>query len=66
MTKDAKWSVLEPTSAVEEPSCEDPTLVDPSSTKYADANGIVSINKVIKMNYSKKFEREKFVHEAFQ
>lgn len=61
-----KWNVLEPTSAVEEPSCEDPTLLDPSSAKYADANGTVNVNKVIKMDYSKKFHREKFVGEAFQ
>ena len=61
-----KWNVLEPTSAVEEPTCEDPTLLDPSSAKYADANGTVNVNKVIKMDYSKKFHREKFVGEAFQ
>ncbi len=35
--KGYKWSVLEPTSAVEESSCDDPTLLDPSSAKYADA-----------------------------
>ena len=64
--KGCRWNVLEPSSAVEEPSCEDPTLLDPSSTKYAQANGITSVNKVIKMNYETKFDREKFVGEAFQ
>ena len=54
--KGCRWNVLEPSSAVEEPSCEDPTLLDPSSAKYAEANDIVSVNKVIKMNYSKKIQ----------
>ena len=36
--KGCRWNALEPTSAEEESSYEDPALLDPSSTKYAQAN----------------------------
>ncbi len=55
-------------TVAEEPSCEDTaTLLDHSSTKYADGNcSIVSKNKAIKKNYSTKFMCKKFVGEVFQ
>ena len=64
--KGCRWNVLEPTSAVEESSCEEPILLDPSSVKYEEAYGIVSVNKINKINYSRKFDCRKFVGEAFQ
>ena len=41
--KGCRWHVFEPSSAVGEPSCEDHKLLDLSSNKYAQANGITSV-----------------------
>ena len=41
--KGCRWNVFEPSSAVGEPSCEDHKLLDLSSNKYAQANGITSV-----------------------
>ena len=59
-----KWRPLEPFTAATEPQHKDPTLLDPSLSKYADANGIATEKKAIKMNYGKKFARKKFVGET--
>ena len=64
--KGCRWRALEPTIAVEEPSWEDHTLLDPPSTEHTEANEIASVKKVIRMNYSKKFSCKKIVSEAFQ
>ena len=62
----SKWVLLESDTAKVEPTCEEPTLLDPSSIKYGDGMTIVSNNKVLKMDYSSKIVQDEFVAEALQ
>ena len=62
----SKWVLLEPDMAAVEPTCVDPSLLDPSSFKYGDGKTITSSNKVLKMDYSSKFVRDEFIGEALQ
>ena len=62
----SKWVLLEPDMAAVEPTCVDPSLLDPSSFKYGDGKTNTSSNKVLKMDYSSKFVRDEFIGEALQ
>ena len=57
---------MEPTSVVEEPECEDASLVDPTAFKYSNGKKEISQIKVKKMNYDTKFERAAFSVEYLQ
>ena len=69
-----RWRLLESDTVAIEPICEDPTLLDPTSSKYqatskskkAKSSVETEKNRVIKMNYAKKFTRDKFVGEGLQ
>ena len=66
--KGCRWNILGLTIVVEESSCEDCTLLDSPSAQYAGSNDNMSVNnsnKVIKMNYSRKFNCAKFIGEVF-
>ena len=43
-----KWRILKPSTATIESQCKDPTILDLSSAKYADGNGIDIANQVMK------------------
>ena len=34
--KNSRWKILEPTSVAEEPECKDPSLLDPTASKYSN------------------------------
>ena len=61
-----RWRLLEPSNAVIGPQCKDHKLLDPSSPKYVDENGIGNEKKVIKMSYATKFAHKKIAGEALQ
>ena len=50
--------LLEPSNATIGPQCKDPKLLDPSSAKYIDGNGIGNEKKVFKMSYATKLVRK--------
>jgi len=64
--KGSRWRILEPSVAALEPKCEDPSLVDPTTSKYSEGKELSTEKKVIKMNYQNKFKRAKFEIEALQ
>ena len=64
--KNSRWKILDPTSVAEEPECEDPSLVDPTASKYSNGKKEISQIKVKKMNYDTKFERAAFSVECLQ
>ena len=65
--------MLEPISEAIEPICEDPSLTDPTTSKYQSnqtyiktVDATVPKERVTKMNYATKFNRAKFSGEALQ
>ena len=64
--KGFRWRILEPSIAALEPKCEDPSLVDPTTSKYSEGIELSTEKKVIKMNYQNKFKRAKFEIEDLQ
>ncbi len=62
----SRWRILEPLIAALEPKCEDPSLVDPTTSKNLEGKQLSTEKDVIKMNYQNKFKRAKFEIEALQ
>ena len=38
LDRGSRYEILEPTSVVDKPECEDPSLVDPTRSKYSNEN----------------------------
>ena len=60
----AKWRLLQPSTEAEEPVLQDLTMYPPTARREGPAD--CEIVKVVKMNYSEKFQRELFNAVALQ
>ena len=55
--KSSRWGLLEPLVAALEPKCEDPSLVDPTTSKSSEGKELIIEKNV---NYENKFKRLTF------